>query len=287
LPPGDPHVIQAGMNRKRPYPLTACRALGVAAALALAGCALTAPAPPADRQAVIDRIVSVTAKVIVERDGKRVGSGSGVVVASAPAGSDGPAATYILTAQHVLDGKDRAALFVRFVGPQAAAGKLPATLFRAGNAETLDLAILRVTGLAAAPAVLATADARLGQEILIAGYPWGKRFGLFSGIVSQLPAGATEAAQPEEASAEATLVVDAASANGVSGGGVFQETTGELLGVVEGYQTASIAVESRTRAYSLKVPVAGETFVVPRARIRQFLDAAGLGAARLSSSDQR
>jgi hypothetical protein len=261
--------------------------LGAAACLFLAGCALTAPRPLADRQAVIDRIVSVTAKVIVERDGKRVGSGSGVVVASTPAGPDGPAATYILTAQHVLDGKERAAVFVRFVGSQATSGKLAATLFRAGNAETLDLALLRVMGLAAAPAVLATADARLGQEILIAGYPWGKRFGLFSGIVSQLPAGAAETGQPDDATAEATLVVDAASANGVSGGGVFQEDTGELLGVVEGYQTASIAVESRTRAYSLKVPVAGETFVVPGGRIRQFLDAAGLGIAVLSSSDRR
>lgn len=241
----------------------------------------------ADRQVVIDRIVSVTAKVIVERDGKRVGSGSGVVVASTPAGPDGPAATYILTAQHVLDGKERAAVFVRFVGSQATFGKLAATLFRAGNAETLDLAILRVSGVAASPAVLATSDARLGQEILIAGYPWGKRFGLFSGIVSQLPAGAAEAGQPEDMGADATLVVDAASANGVSGGGVFQEATGELLGVVEGYQTASIAVESRTRAYSLKVPVAGETFVVPGARIRQFLHAAGLGAAARSSSERQ
>jgi hypothetical protein len=251
--------------------------------LLLAGCASLAAGTP-DRRTVIDGILAVTVKVTLEREGRRVGSGSGVVVASRMEPDGGEAATYILTAQHLLDGKDGASIFVRFMGAHAAAGKVPARLFRAGNSGTLDLAVLRLAGVAAAPAILARDDPDFGEEILIAGFPWGKRFGLFGGIVSQLPA-ADGAGTSEEGGADATLVVDAASANGVSGGGVFLEATGELLGVVEGYQTASIAVESRSRSYSLKVPVAGETFAVPAARIRKFLDAAGLGDEGVRSAE--
>jgi hypothetical protein len=54
-------------------------------------------------------------------------------------------------------------------------------------------------------------------------------------------------------------------------------TTGTLLGVVEGYQTASIAVKGQSQTYSVKVPMPGETFVVPIGRIRRFLRDAELG----------
>jgi hypothetical protein len=252
--------------------------------LLFAGCA-SMPAATPDRRAVIQGIVAVTVKVTLEREGRRVGSGSGVVVASRMEASASEAATYVLTAQHLLDGKDGAAIFVRFMGLHAAAGKIPARLFRAGNAGTLDLAVLRLAGVAAAPAVLARDEPEFGEEILIAGFPWGKRFGLFGGIVSQLPAAGGATAPTDDGGTEATLVVDAASANGVSGGGVFLEATGELLGVVEGYQTASIAVEGRSRSYSLKVPVAGETFAVPAARIREFLEAAGLSDVELGAAE--
>ncbi len=57
---------------------------------------------------------------------------------------------------------------------------------------------------------------------------------------------------------------------------MFQEVSGNLLGVVEGYQTASIALKDRAQTYSVKVPMPGETFVVPIARIRRFLQDAGL-----------
>ena len=104
----------------------------------------------------------------------------------------------------------------------------------------------------------------------------GKRLGIFGGIISQVPADSTSGGATEEG-AEQTIVVDASSAKGVSGGGVFREATGCLLGIVEGYQTASIAVEGRTQSYSVKVPMPGETFAVPIGRIRRFVDDAGLG----------
>jgi hypothetical protein len=37
---------------------------------------------PRERQAVIERIVAASAKVMIEHGGKRLGSGSGIVVAS-------------------------------------------------------------------------------------------------------------------------------------------------------------------------------------------------------------
>jgi hypothetical protein len=118
----------------------------------------------------------------------------------------------------------------------------------------------------------------LGEEILVVGFPWGRRLGLFGGIVSQAPGDGKEDAPADEGS-EQTMMVDAAASKGVSGGGVFRGATGSLVGVVEGYQTASIAVKDRTQTYSVKVPMPGETFVVPISRIRRFLEEAGLGEA--------
>ena len=58
-------------------------ALGaVAFCLCLAGCATTQTTRSDDRQAIIDRIVASTAKVMVEQDGHRLSTGSGVVIAS-------------------------------------------------------------------------------------------------------------------------------------------------------------------------------------------------------------
>ena len=216
---------------------------------------------------------------MVEHGGRRLASGSGVVVASRAEEPGTEAMSYVLTAAHILDGKEGAELFVHFTGTYAARGKFAAIVFRQGNAETLDLALLGVPGIAVPPAPFPAGDrVRLGEEILVVGFPWGKRLGLFSGIVSQVPADGKGEATADEG-AEQTIVVDAASAKGVSGGGVFREATGSLVGVVEGYQTASIAVKDRSQTYAVKVPMPGETFVVPVTRIRRFLDEAGLDAA--------
>ncbi|MBI4572842.1 MAG: trypsin-like peptidase domain-containing protein [candidate division NC10 bacterium] len=232
-----------------------------------------------DRQAVIDRIVAGSAKVMVEWGGRRITSGSGVVVASKAAGSGIEAVSYVLTAAHILESKDGAVVFVRFTGAYAIRGKFAATVPRRGSPETLDLALLRVSGVAVPPVSLPTEDrVHVGEEILVVGFPWGKRLGLFSGIVSQVPGDGREDVPADEGT-EQSIVVDASSSRGVSGGGVFREATGSLVGVVEGYQTASIAVKDRAQTYSVRVPMPGETFVVPIARIRGFLEEAGLGEA--------
>ncbi|HSB68615.1 MAG TPA: serine protease [Candidatus Methylomirabilis sp.] len=270
-----------GLGQAIPAPR---RAIGVAwltvSCLVTGGCATVGGTAPLGRQAVIDRIVSASAKVILERGGQRLGSGSGTVVGSRPPRPGVEAVSYILTAAHVLESKGKAEVFVRFTGGYAKQGKLAATILRRGSADTLDLALLRVAGITVPAIPLADAqDIRLGQAILLVGFPWGKRLGLFSGIVSQVPAGGSEAVSDE--GTEQTMVVDASSAKGVSGGGVFREATGSLVGIVEGYQTASIALKESSRTYSVKVPLPGETFVIPITRIRQFLDEAGIAGGQV------
>jgi len=70
-------------------------------------------------------------------------------------------------------------------------------------------------------------------------------------------------------------MVDASVSYGSSGGGVFDAKTGELLGIVQSYRTARIAIpEMRERV--LEVPVAGETTLISTSTILRVLDAAGL-----------
>lgn len=267
--PGD-----TGQHR-HPRRLAALLALSVLA-WGVAGCSGFAGrgAEPTGRQAVIDRIVSTAAKVVVERSGERVASGSGVVVACSAPGED--PATFVLTAAHLIQGKPDGVVYVRFTGTTAGRARLQAQIVRRGDVDSLDLALLRVAGVALAPASLADpAEVRLGEEILIVGFPWGKRLALFSGIVSQVPAdGAPD--NPAEERGGPSVMVDASVGNGVSGGGVYQEATGSLLGVVEGYRTASVALKDRTHTFSLKVPMPGETFVIGAEQVREFLKESGI-----------
>lgn len=240
------------------------------------GCASLQPAatnvPPAAsaRQRAIDEMIDSTVKVTIEREGRRVTSASGIVVASR-AGAGTEAVSYVLTAAHVLTGGDNATIMVGFCGSDAARGKLAATVIARGGPDTLDLALLRVPGLAA-PAVRLPADdvVWLGQPIVVIGFPEGERVGLSGGIVSQLPLSARPNGIPADRP-EQRIVIDAAAPRGVSGGGVFEVETGRLVGIVQGHQTVSMAVKDQAQAYTLKFPVPGATFVVPMAQIRPFL----------------
>jgi serine protease Do len=255
--------------------------------LLAAGCAGLGPSAQNGRQEIIDRIVASSVKVSIEQDGRRVASGSGVVIASTPVGPDRDPRTFVLTAAHVLGGWEGARLFVRCAGAQAGSGKYPATLKYRAPSGSPDLALLEVLGVSLPAArYVAEEEVRLGEEILIVGYPWGKRLGLFSGIVSQIPTKAGEDGTAGEG-ADPTLVVDASSSKGVSGGGVFRAATGMLVGIVEGYQTASIAVKDRSQTYSVKIPMPGETFVVPLVRIREFLAGVDLTVASRTPEDGR
>jgi len=70
-------------------------------------------------------------------------------------------------------------------------------------------------------------------------------------------------------------MVDASVSYGSSGGGVFDAQTGELVGIVESYRTAKVAIpEMKDRV--LEVPVAGETTLISAPAILRFLVDSGL-----------
>lgn len=165
--------------------------------LAVAGCATVGTIGSDDRQTVIDRIVAASAKVTIEQGGRRVGTGSGVVVGAQAEGAGTEAVSYVLTAVHLLDGKDGAEIFVRFTGENGVWGKFSATVSFRGNAGTLDLALRRVPGVAVPPASFADGDqVRLGEEILVVGFPWGKRLGLLASHTSFEPLSSTSSLLP-------------------------------------------------------------------------------------------
>ena len=114
--------------------------------------------------------------------------------------------------------------------------------------------------------------ATLGDEILLVSFPWGQRFTVVRGVVSQI-----EAPADELPVAGAPRMVSATVSYGSSGGGVFDATTGELVAIVESYRTAKVAIpEMKERV--LEVPVAGETTVIPAPLISRFLVDSGLSA---------
>ena len=223
------------------------------------------------RQRVIDQIVDASVKVVIERDARRVMSASGIVLASRPAGQGTEAVSYVLTAAHALTGADGATILVGFCGPDAERGKFVATVISQGKPDAIDLALLRVSGIAISPVIFPEDNrVRLGEQILVVGFPEGQRLGISAGIVSQLPLTAIQNGIPADR-VENRIVIDAAAPRGVSGGGVFEAGTGRLLGIVQGHQTFSVAVKDQTQSYALKFPVPGATFVVPVSQIRPFL----------------
>src|SRR5262249_15837388 len=99
------------------------------------------------------------------------------------------------------------------------------------------------------------ADARPGRRHLGGGLPVGPQHDAPRGNVSQLDVGTWEEGKPSR------LMVDASVSYGASGGGVFQASTGRLVGLVEGYQTARVSFKGEAADRYIDVPVPGETYV--------------------------
>lgn len=187
--------------------------------------------------------------------------------------------TWVLTNAHVVEqGKGWPDGVVIRVLPSGGQAALSASVVARGRVPDTDLAVLEVAGALPVTALAPDDALQLGDDLVVIGAPFGKGLSVAAGIVSQVEYELLEnAAGPRRARA---LKTDAAIGYGSSGGGVFDVPGARLVGLVEGYRTARVAFGRDADQYAFDVPMPGETFVAPAAKIRRFLGEHGL--ARLA-----
>src|SRR5262245_28255605 len=236
------------------------RALCFALGLGLSGCSVFAGSST-DRSDVMRRILPSTVQLRAEREGGARRAASGVVLANDRATNR----CWILTTRHFLDPAVQQDVSVSTPTRKGRAKALVKAM-----SQDMDLAVIEADGITLPP-VKFKEVVRLGDVVWVAGCPWGRQLTVVSGVVSQLKN------EDGDFSIEGTIrMVDASVSYGSSGGGVFDAETGALIGIVEGYRTAQMALPDRPER-SLQVPVAGETLVIPTRSILDFLVASGLG----------
>jgi serine protease Do len=243
-------------------------------ALPLLGVAPGRPGNP--RAETVQKVFPSAVRVQLRAGGELVRSASGIAFAR-----EGHK-TFVLTNAHFVEpSRSWASPVCIEVLPSAGGQRLVATVVAEGKVPDADMAILEVA--AALPVTpLAQEDAlELGDDLVVIGAPFGKGLSVAAGIVSQVEYDFAEnAAEPRRAK---SLKTDAAIGYGSSGGGVFDVPRGRLIGLVEGYRTARVAFGKDAEQYAFDVPMPGETFVAPAAKIRWFLQDKGL--ARLAPGE--
>jgi hypothetical protein len=233
-----------------------------------AGCATDRLRVPT-REQVIQRILPSSVQVVLEEDGQRFRSGSGVVIAAGPGGA--AAECLVLTSGHTLSGlTPRQAVYVLMGRHRGKGMRAQATVLAQRDADGIDLALLRIESEHCAAARLGEPPG-LGDAIWVVAFPWGRNMTLTGGHVSQID---LDDAREGDGS---RLMVDASVSYGASGGGVFEASTGRLVGLVEGYRTARVSFKGESARY-IDVPVPGETYATSLADIRRFLGETGYGA---------
>jgi S1-C subfamily serine protease len=233
--------------------------LALAAALVLAaGCAAVGGA---DRPSLIRRAVDSTVQLRAEREGGGRRWASGVVVAADAAGR-----AWVVTTRHFLEPPTRQDIFVYAPGRR---GRARADLLAVSDES--DLAVLTVEGIGLPPVSLQD-TVRLGDEVWLVSFPWGRRLTVVSGIVSQIAGD-----DGDVAFEGAVRLVDAPASQGASGGGVFDAGTGRLVGIVEGYRTARVMLGGAPER-SVDIPWPGETSVLGVPAIRRLLQRANVAA---------
>lgn len=204
-------------------------------------------------------------RVQVSSAGEVARSATGVVVRGAPVPGSRTGGAYILTNAHVADpeGLKDVTYSVLLENHGRVVRTLPAKLTALGHVPELDLALLSVDE-PLPPVDLSVEDAiEVGNEVVVVGAPYGRSLSVSGGLVSQL-----EAEDKPGALRYSSMKTDAAIGYGSSGGGVFDVPSGRLVGLVEGYRTARVAIDERR---SFDVPMPGETFVTPVTKLRAFL----------------
>ena len=235
------------------------RAVCLLLALATSGCA--SHGGGSERSDVIRRILPSAVQLRTEREGGARRAASGVVLAADTQSNR----CWILTTRHFLDPSVPQEIFV---STPTRKGRVKAVV--TAVSQDMDLAVILIEGISLPPVTLKEV-VRLGDEVWVAAFPWGRQLTVVSGVVSQLKYDEGEVA------VEGTIrMVDASVSYGASGGGVFDADTGALVGIVEGYRTAQMSTPDRPDRV-LQLPVAGETIVIPARAIVDFLIASGLG----------
>lgn len=233
-----------------------------------AGCGVVRLGEPTRAKMPSEILASAVQVVLEQQEGRRYRTASGVAI-GAHRTPDGPQC-FILTSGHTFTdnvrGKD---LFVIVDSHQAVGTKVPATLLAARDAGRQDLALLKASTDQCVPARIRRPP-NLGDFVWIAAFPWGRRLTLARGIISQV-----DLDRPADPQQETRLMVDASVSYGSSGAGVFEERTGELIGIVEGYSTARVSFPGASASSYIDVPVPGQTFVSPLAQVRRFLTEIG------------
>jgi S1-C subfamily serine protease len=229
----------------------------LALALATSGCAAGDLA--SRRGDALRQIIGPCVQLRTERDGARR-AGSGVVIAADPA----TRRSWIITTRHLFEPAAPQQLWVQPTG----GGRRLRGVVRALSAEA-DLAVVEIEG-RALPVARLQDTVRLGDEVRVAAFPWGRRLTVVSGIVSQLTS------DGDEIAIEGTArLVDASVSYGASGGGVFDAASGALVAIVESYRTARVALPTHPEK-PLELPVPGETTVVGTPVVRRFLESSGV-----------
>src|SRR5512138_2681639 len=226
------------------------------------------------RSGTVQKVFPSAVRLQVAAAGEVVRSASGVAFAR----DDGH--TYVLTNAHVVEpGKSwKSPVEVRVLPSGGKGGVLPARVVAAGRVPDWDVAVVEVDGADLPVTPLAGDEGlELGDDLVVIGAPFGKGLSVAAGIVSQVE---YEHAESAGSRVPKALKTDAAIGYGSSGGGVFDVPSGRLVGLVEGYRTARVAVGRAEDGYAFDVPMPGETFVAPAAKIRRFLAERGL--ARLA-----
>lgn len=232
-------------------------AVVLALALALPGCATTDAV--SRRGGALREIIGSCVQLRTERDGARR-SGSGVVVAVDPVARR----SWIITTRHLFEPAGAQQLWVQSTDGRR---RLRAAVRAISPAE--DLAVVEVED-RVLPVARLKDSVRLGDEVRVVAFPWGRRLTVVSGIVSQIES--TEGEVEVEGPAR---MVDASVSYGASGGGVFDAANGALVGIVQSYRTARVTLPVQPER-TLDLPVPGETTVVGTPAIRKFLDVTGI-----------
>ncbi len=235
----------------------------------------TSERTPTPRRAMMQRVLSSNVRLFVWDEGTAKRSASAVVVGSEATSSG--TATYLVTNAHALDVRGMKAPELRVVvdRPWEAASAEPmeflAQPVAVGRVPEMDLALIKVIGIQLDAAELA-ADEELvpGDNVVVAAAPFGRAVSLSGGLVSHVE-------WDRKTGAPQVVKTDAPIGYGASGGGIYSVETGRLLAIVEGYRTAKINLAVAKENVSFDVPMPGETFAAPAAKVRAFITQKGFG----------